>query len=62
MSGESIVIVAAKRIPTGSYQGAYQTISSTQLGTTAIKGALEAQKYQLRILMKSLWDVCSQQD
>lgn len=44
MSGESIVIVAAKRIPTGSYQGAYQTVSSTQLGTTAIKGALEASK------------------
>jgi acetyl-CoA C-acetyltransferase len=42
MSEESIVIVAAKRIPTGSFQGVYQSLSSIQLGAAAIKGALEA--------------------
>lgn len=42
MSEESIVIVAAKRIPTGAFQGVYQGLTSTQLGATAIKGALEA--------------------
>ncbi|MBY0272660.1 MAG: thiolase family protein [Alphaproteobacteria bacterium] len=44
MTEESIVIVAAKRIPTGSFQGVYQSLSSTQLGAVAIKGALEAAK------------------
>jgi len=44
MSEESIVIVAAKRIPTGSFQGIYQTMSAVELGTTAIRGALEASK------------------
>jgi acetyl-CoA C-acetyltransferase len=44
MSEESIVIVAAKRIPTGSFLGVYEKMSSIQLGTTAIKGALEAAK------------------
>ncbi|MBX9620525.1 MAG: thiolase family protein [Alphaproteobacteria bacterium] len=42
MTEESIVIVAAKRIPTGAFQGVYQNLSSTQLGAAAIKGALEA--------------------
>ena len=44
MSEDSIVIVAAKRVPTGSFQGVYQNTSSIQLGTTAIKGVLEASK------------------
>lgn len=44
MSKESIVIVSAKRIPTGSFQGVYQNMSSTELGTIAIKGALDAAK------------------
>ncbi len=44
MSEESIVIVAAKRVPTGSFQGVYHNVSSIQLGATAIKGALEAAK------------------
>lgn len=42
MSEEPIVIVAAKRIPSGAFQGVYQNLSSTQLGAAAIKGALEA--------------------
>lgn len=44
MTEESIVIVAAKRIPSGSFQGVYQSLNSTQLGAVAIKGALEAAK------------------
>ncbi len=44
MPKESVVIVAAKRIPTGSFQGVYQTLSAVHLGATAIKGALEASK------------------
>lgn len=44
MSEECIVIVSAKRIPSGSFQGVYQTMSSVQLGAVAIKGALEASK------------------
>jgi len=44
MSEDSVVIVAAKRIPTGSFQGVYQGMSSVQLGATAIKGVLEAAK------------------
>ncbi len=44
MSEESIVIVSAQRIPTGSFQGAYQTMSAVQLGAAAIKGALSAAK------------------
>jgi acetyl-CoA C-acetyltransferase len=44
MLKESIVIVSAKRTPTGSFQGVYQNMSSTQLGTAAIRGAVEAAK------------------
>lgn len=42
MSAESVVIVAAKRTPTGSFQGIYQEMSSTQLGAAALQGALKA--------------------
>jgi len=42
MSTESIVIVSAKRTPLGAFQGIYQNMSSTQLGSVALKGALEA--------------------
>jgi acetyl-CoA C-acetyltransferase len=44
MLKKSIVIVSAKRTPTGSFQGVYQNMSSTQLGTAAIRGAVEAAK------------------
>lgn len=44
MLEESIVIVTAKRTATGAFQGVYQNLTSTQLGATAIKGALEAAK------------------
>ncbi len=42
MSKESIVIVSAKRLATGAYEGVYKNMTSTQLGAAAIKGALEA--------------------
>ena len=37
---KKIVIVSAVRTPIGSFMGALSTISATQLGATAIKGAL----------------------
>ncbi len=39
---EDIFIVAAKRTPMGSWGGALSKFSATQLGSIAIKGALEA--------------------
>lgn len=36
-----VVIVSAARTPIGSFQGALASVSSPQLGATAIKGALE---------------------
>lgn len=42
MSTESIVIVSAKRTPLGAFQGIYQNMSSTQLGSMALKSAMEA--------------------
>ncbi|EKE09311.1 MAG: hypothetical protein ACD_16C00193G0008 [uncultured bacterium] len=44
MLGEPIVIVSARRTPTGAFQGQFQNVSAVQLGTTAIKGALETAK------------------
>lgn len=38
---KSIYIIAAARTPIGSFGGALSTVSATQLGATAIKGALE---------------------
>ncbi len=37
---KKIVIVAAARTPIGSFMGALSTVTATQLGATAIKGAL----------------------
>lgn len=38
---EPVYIVAAKRTPVGSFQGALSSLSAPQLGATAIKAALE---------------------
>jgi acetyl-CoA C-acetyltransferase len=38
---KEVYIVAAVRTPMGSFNGALATVSATQLGATAIKGALE---------------------
>ncbi len=38
---DSVYIVAAKRTPVGSFQGGLAPLSAPQLGTTAIKAALE---------------------
>ena len=40
MSFESVVIVAAKRTPMGGFMGALSDAQSTELGATAIAGAL----------------------
>ncbi|MEM7573456.1 MAG: acetyl-CoA C-acyltransferase [Bacteroidota bacterium] len=41
MSTQTVYIVAAQRTPMGSFGGVFQSISATQLGSTAIKGALQ---------------------
>ena len=41
MNNDSIVIVAAKRTPIGSFQGSLSGASTTHLGAAAAKGALE---------------------
>ncbi len=42
MSNESIVIVAAKRTPVGSFQGVLSPLTATDLGAAAVAGAVEA--------------------
>ena len=42
MSNRDVVIVSAKRTPIGAFQGALTPVSATQLGTAAIKAAVEA--------------------
>jgi acetyl-CoA C-acetyltransferase len=44
MSDDAIVIVAAKRLPTGSFQGIYRDFPATYLGQLAIQGTLNALK------------------
>ena len=41
MSSESVVIVAAKRTPMGSFNGSLSTVPATELGSVAIKAACE---------------------
>src|ERR1700694_1346927 len=38
---ETIVIVGAKRTPIGSMQGKFNTVTASQLGSVAIKAAIE---------------------
>lgn len=42
MSDDSIVVVAAKRTPIGSFQGTLSGATAVELGTVAAKGALDA--------------------
>jgi acetyl-CoA C-acetyltransferase len=42
MSGTEVVIVSAKRTPIGAFLGALSPLSAVQLGSAAIKAALEA--------------------
>jgi len=42
MNSKSVVIVAAKRTPQGSFQGQFSSLSASELGANAIKGAIEA--------------------
>lgn len=41
MSEKNIVIVAAKRTPIGAFQGSLSSLNATELGSCAIKGAIE---------------------
>ena len=42
MSDHDVVIVSAKRTPIGAFQGAFAAATATQLGSAAIKAAIEA--------------------
>jgi len=42
MSDHDVVIVSAKRTPIGAFQGVLAPVTATQLGSTAIKAAIEA--------------------
>jgi acetyl-CoA C-acetyltransferase len=42
MSDHDVVIVSAKRTPIGAFQGALAPVTATQLGSAAIKAAVEA--------------------
>ena len=42
MSDHDVVIVAAQRTPIGAFQGALSPVAATQLGSVAIKGAIDA--------------------
>ncbi|MEC8416930.1 MAG: acetyl-CoA C-acetyltransferase, partial [Pseudomonadota bacterium] len=41
MSGESVVIVAAKRTPMGGFNGSLSSMTATDLGKVAIEAACE---------------------
>ena len=41
---DDIVILGASRTPLGAFQGAFSSVSATELGSVAIKGALEDAK------------------
>jgi acetyl-CoA C-acetyltransferase len=41
MSDHEVVIVSAKRTPIGAFQGAFATVTATQLGAAATKAAIE---------------------
>jgi acetyl-CoA C-acetyltransferase len=42
MTQDSIVILSARRTPVGAFQGAFASVKATELGTAAIRGAIEA--------------------
>lgn len=42
MSQDSIVILSAKRTPVGAFQGVFASVPATELGSAAIRGAVEA--------------------
>jgi acetyl-CoA C-acetyltransferase len=41
MADDAVVIASYARTPMGGFQGAFSTVSSTQLGATAVKAAIE---------------------
>jgi acetyl-CoA C-acetyltransferase len=42
MSDHDVVIVSAQRTPIGAFQGVFASVTATQLGSAAAKGAIEA--------------------
>ena len=45
-SAQSIVIVSAARTPVGSFAGAFNTVPASDLGTVALKAAMERAKLE----------------
>ena len=54
MSNKEVYIVSAVRTPLGSFGGMFANVSATELGTAAIKGALEKGKVDPKNLSCSL--------
>ncbi|MDH3326638.1 MAG: acetyl-CoA C-acyltransferase [Gammaproteobacteria bacterium] len=50
MNDDDIVIVSAKRTPTGAFQGAFSSSSSTDLGAAAIKGLIVDSKIDINLI------------
>ena len=44
MSSDSVVIVGLARTPMGAFQGAFSSVTAPQLGSAAIKAAMEEAK------------------
>jgi acetyl-CoA C-acetyltransferase len=42
MTQDAIVILSAQRTPVGAFQGAFASVKATELGSVAIRGAIEA--------------------
>jgi acetyl-CoA C-acetyltransferase len=42
MTQDAIVILSAQRTPVGAFQGAFASVKATELGSAAIRGAIEA--------------------
>jgi len=55
MSNKEVYIVSAVRTPLGSFGGMFANVSATELGSAAIKGALEKGNLDPKMLRKFIW-------
>ena len=55
---KEVVIVSAVRTPMGSFGGALSSLSATQLGAAAIKGAVEKAGIKVRRSERSIYGKC----
>jgi acetyl-CoA C-acetyltransferase len=54
-SGKSVVIVAAKRTPIGSFMGQFKNMPAPMLGSAAARGAIEASGLQTTDIEESFF-------